>query len=41
MLEWVYLNFKELVSHVDQLFYILVVDLCSVWAHKAENKHSE
>ena len=22
MLEWVHLNFKELVSHVDQLFYI-------------------
>jgi len=21
MLEWAYLNFKELVSHVDQLFY--------------------
>jgi len=22
MLEWVHLNFKELVSHLDQLFYI-------------------
>ena len=39
MLEWVHLNFKELVSHVDQLFYVYY--LCSVWAHKAENKHRE